>query len=144
MNKAYEAAIRLLSRREHGTFELFEKLLRKGHDKQEIQDALVDCQQRGFLSDARYTEQLCRVRMNQGVGPLRIQQELQARRVEESLIEQTLAVGQEEWVCRARAVVLKKFRGVKAPTFEQLQKQKRFLAYRGFPNEIIAKAIKEL
>lgn len=143
MTKAYEVAIRLLSRREHSVHELKEKLLQKGHVLAEITEALAQCQRLGYLSDVRYAEQLCRYRANQGIGPLRIRHELLNQRVESAIVEEVLGAFEQAWVANAKAVWHKKYGEAPETSFEQQQKQKRFLAYRGFSHETIASALDE-
>lgn len=138
MTKAYDCAIRLLARREHGAFELTEKLIQKGYDETMASEALLECQRLALQSDARFAEMVCRARVNQGYGPVRIAQELQAKRVNNELIEEVLAQEQDNWLSYAEVVWQKKFKSRQDVSFAELQKQKRFLQYRGFPGEIIA------
>ena len=140
MTKAFDCALRLLTRREHSLLELKNKLKQKGYFGTELNDAVVECQRLAYQSDERFTEQLCRARMNQGYGPLRIQQELSAKGIDETLIEQIL--GQEtetSWLERAQAVSRKKVVSQASLSWEDQQKLKRFLLYRGFPASIIVR-----
>src|SRR5690606_19883156 len=98
MTKALHTALRLLQRRDHGAAELLMKLQQKGASILEAEEALLECQRLGYQSDARFAEAFCRARVNQGYGPLRIKQELQAKQIDLTLIEEALATEEEQWL----------------------------------------------
>lgn len=135
---AYDSALRLLARREHSAKELADKLKQRHFVPEEIQQALIKCQQFNYQSDERFAEQLYNVRVRQGYGPLRIQQELQAKGIDTNLSD---AVLQQEstdiWAQRAHAVMMKKFSEEQTSAWDDWQKCVRFLMYRGFPMELI-------
>ena len=135
---AYERALRLLARREHGAHELCSKLIRKGFSKASAQDALHQCQCQGYQSDLRFAESICRTRMAQGYGPLRIKQELNYLRIEESVVESALTAVAPLWEEHVYKVWSKKFPQATNDALA-IQKQKKFLLYRGFSHEIIKK-----
>lgn len=142
MSKAYDAALRLLTRREHGAFELTTKLKQKGYTYQEIGLALEKCQELGLQCDKRFSESFCRMRIRQGYGPAKIQQELKHLRIEDELIANVLHNEKENWKNYALQVWLKKYK-TPASCFEEIQKQKRFLQYRGFSTDTIAEVVKK-
>lgn len=135
---AYDSALRLLARREHSAVELIKKLKQRKFTSDEIQQALIKCQQLQYQSDERFAEQLYNARVSQGYGPLRIQQELQAKGVDTIILD---AILQQDstviWSERARAVMLKKFAEDQAISWEDRQKRARFLMVRGFPTDLI-------
>jgi regulatory protein len=143
MSKAFSAAVRLLARREHGAHELASKLLKKGHMESDIQLAIGDCQRLGLQSDDRFAEGFCRVRIRQGYGPLRIHQELKQLQIDSDLIEEVLRLEQDNWLSHAMAVWNKKFNEQQDVSFELIQKQKKFLLYRGFPSDLITMMFKD-
>lgn len=144
MTKAFDSALRLLSRREHGAMELSKKLQQKGFGSTEIKDALDACQRLGLQSDDRFVENLTRSRIRQGYGPLKIIQELKSKGIDSDLIEHELEQERENWVSYALDVWDKKCKGRTELTFSEIQKQQRFLLYRGFSMDIIALVVKEL
>ncbi|QRN04340.1 recombination regulator RecX [Legionella sp. MW5194] len=143
MTKAFDCALRLLARREHSAQELVGKLIQKAYSREEAEEALRVCQHRQLQSDARFSEHLCRTRINQGYGPLRIRQELEAQRVSEDIIAQVLAEEEGNWPDHAQAVWLKKFKAQRPASLAELKKQQRFLLYRGFPGDMIARVFKD-
>jgi regulatory protein len=142
MNKALHCAVSLLARREHSLAELTDKLVRKGYAQEEIKDALAVCQRQGLQSDVRYAESLCRARIRQGYGPVRIRQELQSKNIARELIEAVLTLEHEDWCDHAKAVWEKKYNNAKDASFSEKQKQRQFLLYRGFSADLIAKIVR--
>jgi regulatory protein len=141
MDKALHCAVRLLARREHSLAELADKLAQKGHVGEEIQEALATCQRQGLQSDARFAESLCRTRIRQGYGPMRIRQELKAKSVAREHIESVLSIDPQHWLGHARDVWEKKYAPSGDASFAEKQKQRQFLLYRGFSMETITKVV---
>ena len=81
MTKAFDYAMRLLTRREYGAQELAAKLAQKGYRAAEIVEVTAECQRLGLQSDTRFVESFCQARIRQGFGPLKISQELQAKHI---------------------------------------------------------------
>lgn len=144
MSKAFDCAMRLLTRREHSASELVTKLAQRGYSSKEISEAITQCQQLGLQSDARFVETFCHTRIRQGCGPLKISQELQTKHIDRELIDNALKPEQENWVTYALAVWHKKFKEPGDISFSELQKRQRFLLYRGFSAATIAKVIAEI
>lgn len=138
-DEALNCAFRLLARREHGADELLRKLEKKGHRAAAARAALAECQRLKLQSDERYADSLCRTRIRQGYGPLRIRQELQSMNIDAERIEQALSPEADHWLACAMGVWKKKYGGRPSPDvpYAVLQKQKQFLLYRGFSTETI-------
>ena len=103
----------------------------------DIQDALQECQRLGFQSDSRFVDNVCRTRIRQGYGPIRIRQELNHLQVELELIDAMLQQEQDHWFAHALAVWKKKYKEQSELSYTELQKQKQFLLYRGFSTDTI-------
>ncbi|GGI79445.1 recombination regulator RecX [Legionella impletisoli] len=143
MSQAYACAVRLLARREHGAHELFQKLAQKGFTSIEADAAVAECQRLGFQCDERFAESVCRNRVRQGYGPLRIEQELKQLRIDGDVIQQILSQEQHSWLFHAKAAREKRFQDGENLTGDAIQKQKRFLLYRGFPSDVIHQLFKQ-
>lgn len=143
MTKAFDSALRLLSRREHGAAELCDKLLRKGFASAEVDLALAKCHELDLQSDRRFVESYIRWRVRQGFGPLKIGQELKARGVDGDLIQEGLQQERDNWLGYALEVWRKKSRGLELSAVEVLQQQK-FLLYRGFSGDVVALVLREM
>ena len=140
---AKESAIYLLSRRDHGVYELAQKLATKGYEAEEIETAIQCCLDSNYLDDLRYAKSQIRQHISKGNGKLRIFQDLKLKRVAETDINLAFDEEETDWYQLARNVALKKFKGVKAKDQKEYAKQVRFLQYRGFDFEQINYALSE-
>lgn len=144
MTKVLDCALRLLTRREHSAKELSEKLKQKGFQAEEIESALESCQRLDLQSDKRFVEVYVRSRIRQGYGPLKIVQELKQKGVDSELIHKEIKQEAPNWLTHALNVWEKKCKGQINLSFQEIQKQQRFLLYRGFDMDIISQVVKEL
>jgi regulatory protein len=133
---ARERAVYLLARREHSRKELKNKLIQKGFDADDIERGLNDLEQRGWLSDHRFTESWIRHRVESGYGPFRIRNELAEKGISKLLIDQTFEEIDIDWVKIAHKVWQKKYNAIPQDWPEKV-KQMRFLQYRGFSSQDI-------
>lgn len=142
MSNAWDTTLRLLGRRDHSMTELQQKLKQRKFSSEEIREALERCQELSLQSDERFVESFTRTRIRQGYGPVKIIQELIARGVNREVIHRSLNEEKPDWAHYA-TVVLQKRNKSKAPwSREELQKQQRFLLYRGFDQETITQVTK--
>lgn len=139
----YEAAIRLLARREHSRLELARKLERKGHDPDDVTEALDTAEAEGLLSDERFAESYARARREKGYGPVRIRAELRERGVAGERAAQGLEALEEDWWSLAEAVRQKRFGRDKPREAAERARQSRFLQYRGFDAELVRRLLDE-
>ena len=137
------AAMRLLTRREHSSQELKQKLQRKGFDATLVEKVSDDLRKEGLQSDARFAESYMRSRCNNGYGPVRIQLELKQRGVGAEVIAATIIVDDAEWFELARRVREKRFGNALPGGATERMKQQRFLQYRGFNQQHLKYALSE-
>ena len=140
---AYEVALRLLGSREHSTFELRTKLLRRGYSDTDILATVARLKSQDYLSDERFTEAYIRFRLSRGDGPLKIRAQLLKRGIENSLISKFLRNDESFWLTQALAVDrrIRESPPVSEPhrTEQELRSRRaRRLKNRGFPARIIA------
>ena len=130
------AAMDYLSRREHATHELFQKLLAKQeYEADEISEALSRLAEQDLLSDERFTESFVNQRFHRGSGPLKIRAELRQKGVSDAMIETFLNQHNGLWSESALAVRIKKY-GSECPSdIKETARQTRFLQSRGFSSE---------
>lgn len=134
---AKDAAINMLSRRDHGHYEMRQKLLNKGFELADIDSALQFCSEHHYLDDLRYAKSQVRQHVFKGHGELRIRQELLAKRVPESVIAHAFTEEPQDWFELAKLLAEKKYQGVKSQDAKEYAKQVRFMQYRGFSFEQI-------
>ncbi|WP_105900898.1 recombination regulator RecX [Vibrio gangliei] len=138
---ARESAVQMLSRRDHGEFELRQKLKLKEFEPSDIDQALEYCQGNGWVDDVRFAKSQIRQHVFKGHGKRRIQQELMLKQVSEQDIEQAFEQEPQDWFELAKETAHKKFKGKKAEDAKAYAKQVRFLQYRGFDFEQISYAL---
>ena len=138
---ANEAAIQLLSRRDHGEYELYQKLIYKGYDESSVYEAIKFCLDHNYLDDLRYAKSQIRQHVCKGHGERRIRQELQQKRVVDSVVDQAMEEEPQDWFVLAKQVAEKKYKGQKATDPKEYAKQVRFLQYRGYSFEQIDHAL---
>ncbi|MGY4523730.1 recombination regulator RecX [Pseudomonas sp. TE21394] len=134
-------AMDLLARREHGRVELTRKLRQRGALDELIEPELDRLAEEGLLSEARYLESFIRYRSGSGYGPARIREELSQRGLARADIEQALRDSGVEWSERMREVWQRKFAGQRPHDPRSRAQQTRFLAYRGFPMDMIGRLL---
>ena len=136
-----ERALRMLARRDHSRVEMQRKLA--GEDPPEVVEAVLDrMAELGLQSDTRFAESFVRGRAPRS-GRRKLEQELAQRGVARddiaAALESELGAGEFE---RARALWLRKF-GVQPQDAREWAKQARFLAARGFSNDVVRRVLKE-
>jgi regulatory protein len=139
---AKSVAVRLLSRREHSAFEIRDKLSKRDFDNGEIEQAIIELQQGGWLSDERYAEAYIRMRQQKGFGPIRISIELSERGVKDSIIDSYLHAQDDSWLLTLQQQYLKKYKNKAVVDYNDKAKRIRFLQYRGFVLDAIYQVVK--
>jgi len=119
---------------------LLQKLLPHAGDPAEVERLLDDLEKRGWLSEARFVEQLTMVRRRK-FGAGRILHELREKGVSDAALEAARAQLKGSEIEAARAVWEKKFDSL-PQTLEERGRQSRFLASRGFSPEAVRKVLK--
>jgi regulatory protein len=138
---AKSVAVRLLSRREHSALEIRDKLLKRDFDGAEIEQAIIELQQGGWLSDERFAEAYIRLRQQKGFGPIRITVELNERGVSESIVNASLHENDESWQQTLQQQYLKKYKNRAITDYNDKAKRIRFLQYRGFSLDVIYQVV---
>lgn len=134
-----ERALRLLARREYTRKELAQRLAPHTEDEAEVAALLEDFQQRGWLSEQRFVEQMVHARSSK-YGSRHIANELREKGVSEDAIAAALPQLKENDLETARAVWAKKF-GTPPQDARERAKQVRFLASRGFQLDVIFRVL---
>lgn len=134
-----QRALEYLAKREYSYVELGKKLKAYAEEGDDIAALLDDFKQRGWLSDARFTEQLVHARKAK-FGSARVANELREKGVDDGLIASAVETIKTNELENALAVWQKKY---KAPPSnrEEWAKQARFLQSRGFGFELIKKIL---
>lgn len=133
--RARLSAMNMLSRREQSRRELANKL--NVRFDQDIVDRVLDeLQREGLQSDDRFVESFVSARVQRGQGPLKISYELKQKGICSDVIAAQLDVYTGEWLQLARDALYRKFGAHPPADHKEKQKRQRFVAGRGFPNDI--------
>ena len=134
-------ALNALARREHSRQELRAKLQSFAENPDELDTLLDELEKRGWLSEARFVDQLTTTRRRK-FGAARIVHELRDKGVSEDAISAAHAQLKAGEIEAARAVWKKKF-GKLPRSLQERGKQARFLAGRGFSAEVVHAVLKK-
>jgi regulatory protein len=135
-------ALNFLAQREYSVFELKNKLLEKGFEEGETAEALIVLMDKDLLSDQRFGEALTRYRIGKGYGPLYIRPTLRKKGLSNEMISAILKDHEEAFEKGLQVALKNKFPLPLVQAEDQL-KSRRFLALRGFSEEMIRRAIKQ-
>jgi len=130
-----------LAKREYSYAELGQKLNTFVEDGDDVGALLEDFKARGWLSDARFTEQLVHARKAK-FGSARVANELREKGVADELIATAVSQIKEDELHNAIEVCRKKYKDSPA-TREEWAKQARFLQSRGFGFDIIKQVLSQ-
>ena len=136
-----ERAVRLLVNREHGRHELEQKLLQRELPSGLIDSVLDQLAEEGLQCDVRFAESYTRMRVDRGYGANKVRADLQARRLEQSVIENAITDSGTDWHGVAGSALAKKFGGNSVVDMKTRAKMQRYLYQRGFSQEDIRSAI---
>jgi len=137
---ASESALRMLTGREHSAHELKRKLAARGHARETVERVVEGLAERELVSDGRFVDAFVRSRIERGHGPIRIRAGLRERGVDDALIEEAVTQSAAFWLERIERVRAKKF-GAHVADHGEWTKQARFLSQRGFPSDLIYRAL---
>ena len=132
--EVYDAAIRLLSRRDHSSKELTNKLAQRGFDADLIEQVLTELSQSGLHSEQRFAESYARQRALKAYGPLRIQAELAQRGLEREQINEALNALDIDFAELAHSFYVRKYHKPIADYREKARRSQAMMR-RGFSSE---------
>ena len=134
-----QRALEYLGKREYSYTELGQKLKAYADDGDDIPALLEDFKARGWLSDARFTEQIVHARQTK-FGSAKIAHELREKGVADHLIADAIEQVKDNELDNATEVWRKKFKHG-PQSREEWAKQARFLQSRGFSFDMIKKVL---
>ncbi|MGD2140699.1 MAG: recombination regulator RecX [Burkholderiales bacterium] len=132
-------ALRMLARREYSRLELEKRLSSDDTDEAEVLAVLDDFEQKGWLSERRLIDAVVQTRRKR-FGTAKVLQELKGKGVSEDGLEQAREALRKGELETARSVWARKF-GNKPSSLSERAKQSRFLAGRGFSQDVIRKVL---
>tara|TARA_B100000900_G_scaffold281294_1_gene240640 strand:- start:78 stop:530 length:453 start_codon:yes stop_codon:yes gene_type:complete len=127
----YNKALDIISRREHSSKEVRDKLARKFNSDDLIESAIENLITNNLINDIRFAEMYVLSRKKKGFGPKRIAYELSSKGVKDSLSNEAI-INEGGWLESAQNVFAKKFKEGPSSDFKESMKQKTFMQNRGF------------
>ncbi|MDZ7718525.1 MAG: regulatory protein RecX [Balneolaceae bacterium] len=141
-----EACFRYLSRRDHSSFELRQKVEKKGYSKNDIEQVVQNLADKGYLNDesfaAKFVEE--KTELNQW-GPKKIKSHLYRKGIDRKIIDKVLSQKtdnlQQQQICVDLVMKRKRHFLREKDKYKQKQKIYRYLAGRGFSGSVIKKSL---
>ena len=130
----------MLARRDYARAELAAKLATHASENDDVPALLDELQSLGFLSDARFAEQLAH-RHRGRHGPLTIERELRRRGVADDIVDTTLDAARATEYDEAQRVLRRKFAQAPA-SMQDWAKQGRYLQTRGVITDVIRRLLR--
>ncbi len=134
-----QRALEYLGKREYAAAELANKLQAYADETDDIPALISDFKDRGWVSDARFTEQLVNARKTK-FGSAKVANELREKGVSDELIAEAVSEIRDNELDNATEVWRKKFKQP-AANRNEWAKQARFLQSRGFGFDTIKKVL---
>lgn len=135
-----QRALALLVRREHSRKELTRKLMTRGLDPVEVDEAVDKLADAGWQDDTRFAESVVRNRVNGGYGPIHIRAELGTHGLDSDAVAAALDSFEGDWLDNARDLVRRRFGEAVANDLALRRKATDLLMRRGFPGDIVRAA----
>lgn len=144
-----ESCLRYLGRRDHASFELRQKVINKGFDKNITDSVIAELLEKGYINDEQFAQTFAaeKAELNKW-GPQKIKSALFKKGIDKRFIEKALKNLrenlQQDQICVD--LVLKRkshFLREKDP-FKQKQKIFRYLSGRGFSSSVIKQSMPQI
>jgi len=146
--KAFDSAMRILTRRDHTEKELVNKLRQRKFDATDIENTLNRCRELGYVDDSKTAMAMAKQMTARGNGPLKIRRTLEQKGVDGAIVQSALTCcGTEDDQLESARYIMKRIR---FRLYRESDSQKRrviayrFLTGRGFSLDVIRRAIIDL
>ena len=131
-----QAALRLVARRDRSAAEVREELERRGTTKRVVREVLLRLRELGYINDRKFAAERVQQMLERGFGAERIRIDLERCGIDAQTIDATIPDLREERR-RARALVDERFGGSGGLGARRRMQVIRWLAGRGFREEIL-------
>lgn len=141
LSALWASAMNALARREHSVYELRKKLGSKAASTGLLDELITTLLKDDLVSDERFAHMLCRSRFNKGVGPVRLEHELNQHQIAYEWIEAAMAEYADAWIGHLQALNVRKYGDAPPEDYKGWAKRARFFQQRGFSTSQIQQAI---
>jgi regulatory protein len=139
---AYLDGLKLLARRELSEAQVRQRLSRKGHDPEAIDDAILRLQQERALDDARVAGAIARTESSlRGRGRARVERQIERAGIPKDVARQAVdaAFAEVDAEAQLEAALARRLRGRPIEGDRELQRLYRYLLGQGFePDRVLA------
>lgn len=144
-NKAYLYLIKLLSSRDYSEHKLREKLKKREFPANEIESALIEIKEKGYLREEAYAEARAKAFMNKGYSKEYIKQKLKSEHViaTDELITDLYSDYKNSESDQIKNLIEKKMRGKNLENYSDEVKLIRFALGKGHSMGAIKNVLKE-
>jgi regulatory protein len=154
---AYSKAVALLGSRELSEKQLQTKLIKLAFPAEDIEATIIRLRADGYLSNQRFSDSCLQSLARRGKGPRFIQGKLVQAGIAAQSAREGLQNAEIDWLANAKSLLARKFRDdppgpvphgfaekrqARELANKALAKRARFLASRGFPEDVIRSALK--
>lgn len=147
---AKNSAFRFLGNRNHSSFEIKQKLRKKGHSKEIIDKTILDLKRKGFIEDRDFAESFVNSRItNKKDGIIKIRNDLIKKGVNSEIISEVLNQYVDAPIHIENAIILatNKYKYLKRKDLDYQKLKGRLFTYlksKGFTSDIIFQAIDKI
>ncbi len=147
--KVKDACYRYLSRRDHSSFELRQKISKKGYSPSVIKDVLFELDQKGLLNNKEFALKFAADKIEfKSWGPNKIIHALRRKGIDKSLSEKVVQNVvkdlEQHQICVDLIVKRKRHFLREQDEFKRKQKIYRYLAGKGYTTAVIKKAYPQI
>jgi regulatory protein len=145
-HRAYLDALQMIGRRPRSTKEVKVKLQHKGYEMPMIDQVTAQLQEQGYIDDGQFAKLWTEQRIySQKKGRRWVQMELSQKGLsKESISEAMGAINSEDELQMATEVARKKWGTESGEEWDKRRRLTAFLLRRGYPNDIVKQAIKQV
>lgn len=141
LKKAENYLVKILSYRPRTVLEVERKLKKRGFSEEVIEEVIKKAKTLGYLDDLKFAQEWIRYKKNKKIGNLKIKEELLTLGIPREIIEDNLK--EEEDFSNCLFLLKKRIKNLKN-NFKEKRRLFAFLKRRGFSDEVIKKAFKEI
>jgi regulatory protein len=142
-DKLRSRALYWISRKEYSIKALYEKLEGICDDEIMVADLMEDFIQRDWVNNERFMASFTRLKMNSGLGQMRIKRELTQQGIKESDVNMYFEASEFDWFEQALNTYQKKYGDSPCEDYKERAKRFRFMQYRGFNSDQIKYAMQD-
>jgi regulatory protein len=141
VKEARDYAFLLLSYRSRGCQELQERLLRKGYEREVVQEVVEELKHLRYLDDRTFAREWVEMRLGEKRGKILIRQELLKKGIDKEVIDDSIAEGFKKIASTEDELAWRAIEK-RIPRYQKLEKSKAyrrikdFLIRRGFSSEV--------